>query len=239
MIPPHTFHSPWLTALALVTVVFQLHGSPLTGRRFISFDRFDQFEVETSAHDGGGRLTSPIIEAGFDFDQIVVSWNIALAPGALLRIDAQPIFDGRNGSFYTLGYWSGRDAHAHPRRRPISRSGDKQSNPDGEVQTDVLVLSRPAQSFRVRLSVVHASNQDPTVLQFVGVSLLNSSVAPPEMAATPEPGRGRILAVPTRSQLDYPGGGAWCSPTSVSMVLSYWSGRLERPDLNRDVPEVA
>jgi uncharacterized protein YvpB len=239
MMPPHPLHSPWFAALALVTVAFQLHANPLTGRQFFSYDRFDPFEIEISPDDSGSRFTSPIIEAGFDFDQIVVSWNIALAPGALLKVDAQPIFDGRNGSFYTLGHWSGRDAHAQPPRGPISRSGGKQSNPDGEVQTDVLVLSRPAQSFRVRLTIVHASNQEPSVLKFVGVSLLNSSVAPPEMVATPEPGRGLLLAVPTRSQLDYPGGGAWCSPTSVSMVLSYWSGRLGRPDLNRDVPEVA
>ena len=239
MILPRALHSPWLTALALVTAAFQLHGSPTTGRQFFSFDHFDQFEIETSPHDDGSRFTSPIIEAGFDFDQIVVSWNIALAPGACLWVEALPVYDGRTGSFYTLGRWSGQDARAPNRRGPISRSGGKQSNPDGEVQTDVLVLSRPARKCRLRLTIIHPSNPEPTVLKYIGVSLLNSSVSTLETAAATESGPELILPVPTRSQLDYPGGGAWCSPTSVSMVLSYWSAQLGRSDLNRDVPEVA
>jgi uncharacterized protein YvpB len=229
----------WLMLLAIGISAFALHGDPLTGRRFFSFDHFDTFKIETLPQDGGSRFTSPILDVGFDFDQIVVSWNIALPLGAYLCVEAMPVFDGRTTSFYNLGRWSGEDPHAPNRRGPIRMSGGKQSNPEGEVQTDVLVLSRPAQSFQVRLTTACASNQDPTVLKFIGVSLLNSSVTPPTMATASESGRELILPVPTRSQLDYPGGDAWCSPTSVSMVLSYWSAQLDRSDLNRDVPEVA
>ena len=230
----------WWMLLATVTSAFNLHGDPLTGRRFFSFDHFDKFKIETFPHDGGSRFTSPILDAGFDFDQIVVSWNIALPPGTCLRVEAMPVFEGRSTSFFTLGYWSGEDPRAPNRRGPIRMSGSRQPSLEGEVQTDVLVLSRPAQSFQIRLSIVtFASSQDPTVLKFIGVSLLNSSVTPPTMATASESGRELILPVPTRSQLDYPGGDAWCSPASVSMVLSYWSAQLARSDLNRDVPEVA
>ena len=38
----------------------------------------------------------------------------------------------------------------------------------------------------------------------------------------------------------YAGGGeAWCSPTSTSMVLAYWAGRLGAPGLDHPPPEVA
>jgi hypothetical protein len=38
----------------------------------------------------------------------------------------------------------------------------------------------------------------------------------------------------------YPNGGpVWCSPTSTSMVMAYWSDRLGELALNRPVPEVA
>ena len=51
---------------------------------------------------------------------------------------------------------------------------------------------------------------------------------------------GTTLAVPERSQMVYPNGGpVWCSPTSTSMVMAYWSEKLGEPALNRPVPEVA
>jgi hypothetical protein len=53
------------------------------------------------------------------------------------------------------------------------------------------------------------------------------STTPPRPAA-PLPGDpalwGRSLPVPACSQMVYPDGGAvWCSPTSTSMILGYWS----------------
>jgi uncharacterized protein YvpB len=218
--------------LASLALALQLHGDALTGRQFIPFSHFDAFTIETEPPDSS-QLTSPVLDAGFEFNQLVVSWNIGLAPGAALKIEAQPFFGGRAGSFYTLGHWSATDAS------PDRRSVPDQSDPDGEVQTDVLVLTQPARKCRLRLTIHHPTHRDPTVLKFIGVSLLNSSVSRPATAATTRSGLERILPIPTRSQLNYPGGGAWCSPTSVSMVLNYWSAQLGRSDLNRDVPEVA
>jgi hypothetical protein len=46
--------------------------------------------------------------------------------------------------------------------------------------------------------------------------------------------------VGARSQLDYPEGAKiWCSPTSTSMILDYWSHKLNRPELSLTVPDVA
>jgi hypothetical protein len=51
---------------------------------------------------------------------------------------------------------------------------------------------------------------------------------------------GKNLAVPARSQMIYPNGGeVWCSPTSLSMVMAYWSERTGRSALNQSVPKVA
>jgi hypothetical protein len=51
---------------------------------------------------------------------------------------------------------------------------------------------------------------------------------------------GKILTVKERSQANYAQGiSSWCSPTTVSMLLSFWSAALKRPDLDHDVPEVA
>jgi hypothetical protein len=50
---------------------------------------------------------------------------------------------------------------------------------------------------------------------------------------------GKSLVVPERSQMAYPDGGAWCSPTTVSMLLGFWATKLNRPELDLDVPEIA
>jgi hypothetical protein len=50
---------------------------------------------------------------------------------------------------------------------------------------------------------------------------------------------GKALPLPEKSQSDYVGGRDWCSPTSVSMVLSYWAEVCQRPDWRVEVPEAA
>jgi hypothetical protein len=58
---------------------------------------------------------------------------------------------------------------------------------------------------------------------------------------------GTNLNVPQRSQLlpqyqglGYGGGGeVWCSPTSTSMVMAYWSSVLKQANLNQTVPDTA
>ena len=51
---------------------------------------------------------------------------------------------------------------------------------------------------------------------------------------------GKDLPVPQRSQMIYPNGGeVWCSPTSLSMVMAYWSSKTGNRNLNKAVPTVA
>ena len=75
-------------------------------------------------------------------------------------------------------------------------------------------------------------------LKLVAVSFLNTELTAPARAPTRRVW-GTNLKVPGTSQHAYDGGKVWCSPTSLSMVLSYWANRLHRPELRIDVPEVA
>jgi hypothetical protein len=46
--------------------------------------------------------------------------------------------------------------------------------------------------------------------------------------------------VPARSQMVYPDGGeAWCSSTSLSMVMAYWADKTGEKKLDQSVPKVA
>jgi hypothetical protein len=75
-------------------------------------------------------------------------------------------------------------------------------------------------------------------VKFVGLAFLDTRAAPPLLA----PNRqvwGTVIPTPERSQLSYPRQKGWCSPASLSMVLTRWATVLGRPELALDVPEVA
>jgi hypothetical protein len=50
---------------------------------------------------------------------------------------------------------------------------------------------------------------------------------------------GKDLPVPERRQNDFPDGGGWCSPTSLSMLMAYWAARTGNDAWDRTVPETA
>ncbi len=215
--------------LLLVAAPIAPPASPVTGRQFFHLTHFEAFNLEL-LQPQRIRLTSPCIGSPFEFDQLIASWNVSPCPSALLKIEAQPLFSDHAGRWYILGFWAPNGAD------PPSHSVPKQSDSDAEVKTDLLVLAKPARQFKIRLTLEF--DNAPIVLKFLGVSVLNSGLRPAPPA--PAPGcQEMLLTVPARSQMDYLMGGAWCSPTCVSMVLSYWAARDHRPDLDRDVPEVA
>jgi len=159
------------------------------------------------------------------WDELVVSWNAGT--NLACSIEAQAGYtNGITSRWYSLGVWS-----AHGRRS--SPIGFKDS--DGEVDTDILRLSRPAVDARVRLTLAGPRS----ALKLVTLACVNRQV----MATTRPAERqywGRISEVPVRSQAEFPEGvDKWCSPTSTSMLMEYWAKELGRPDWDFPVPAVA
>src|SRR5207253_10517540 len=110
---------------------------------------------------------------------------------------------------------------------------------DADLLTDSRARKAPCSRLRIRLILGGAGNVPPTPLQFLGLSFADKKyeapVLPPNRTAW-----GKSIAVPERSQLDFPEGEqSWCSPASTSMMLAYWANKSNRPDLNQAVPEVA
>src|SRR5205807_9833493 len=115
-----------------------------------------------------------------------------------------------------MSLWS-TDPARHPRT-----SVSKQKNDDGNVITDTLFLTKGCDRVQVRLTL--GGNKRPK-LKFLGLCLLDSNAKPsrlpPNRAAW-----GRTIPVPERSQMAYPNGKVLCSPTTVSMMMTYWSKQL-------------
>ncbi len=171
------------------------------------------------------------IDPKLSFDQVVASWNVQPADGAAITIEVRVHGDGFDSGWYTMGKWS-LDGKSAPRE---SVNGQKDAY--GKVDTDTLMLSKPATSADLRLVLSSTSDAIAAKLKFVTLSF--SGPLAPEADETSNPAWGKTLVVPERAQGNYPGGAdKWCSPTSTSMLLAHWSRVLKQPNLDHDVPEV-
>jgi hypothetical protein len=179
------------------------------------------------------------------WDELVVSWNADAPQGTYLKVEVRAVYPDGPTKFYTMGLWSGDSPSSGvPSANqgvPGRESVRGQRDDNGDVHTDTLALKRAAKQLQIRVTLGGTGGGEGTKprLKFVGLSLLDTKAVP---AALP-PFRAAwnmLIPVPERSQMAYPNGGrVWCSPTTVSMLLAYWSQKLNRPDLDRDVPLVA
>jgi hypothetical protein len=197
---------------------------------FVGLEKFSDFERSTN-ESGETVLLSPIIPSRIAWNELIVSWNADAPVGTFLKIEASANLPDHKTKFYTLGNWS-PDNKIFPR---ASVRGQKDT--DANVDTDTLILKQLANAAQIRVTLGGTNGALPA-LKFLGASFANTKIPtatrPPNRAAW-----GKIISTPEHSQHGYPNEKGWCSPTSLSMVLSRWAEILNRPEMNLTVPEVA
>lgn len=207
-----------LFCLALVLMPLLCRATDFRGAQFIGFSDFSTFKKENDT------LVSKTIDPAIAWDELVLSWNLRGKGEATL--EARLIFPDATSSWYQLGVWS----------KEARRSVNGQDDAIAKVDTDTLHAKRPGAKIELRCKFSEAKADD---LKFLAIALRESKATPPPL----EPNRrawGKVVDVDGRSQLDYPEGAKiWCSPTSTSMILDYWSHKLNRPELSMTVPDVA
>lgn len=205
-------------------------GFNARGIQFISLKSLSDFKTTPGERAGETVLASREIMARIPWNELIVSWNADMPTDSYVKVEARALYPDRATKFFVMGLWSGNPAK-YP-RECVKRQKDE----DGDVLTDTLVLKRPCERFQIRLTLGGDTKQLPKV-RFLGLCLLDNtaklSPLPPNRAVW-----GCTLPVPERSQMAYEGGGVWCSPATVSMMLAFWAERLKRPDLDHDVPEI-
>jgi hypothetical protein len=168
-----------------------------------------------------GEATSPAVPADFDLDELIPSWNAATPAGTWLEVLARVELDGRWTKWYNLGIWaSGAETI---RRHSVPLQGDG----DADVAVDTLIVSAEeavVEAYQLRVRLFSVDGATTPSVRYLSVAY---STTPPENS---DPSSGdpahwdMLLGVPTCSQMMYPDGGSgWCSPTSTSMVASYWN----------------
>jgi hypothetical protein len=189
-----------------------------------------------------GTLRSPEIHPAQPIGTIIASWNATTPMGTWIAVHVRAQLPSGWTRWYSLPVWT-TDVNT-VKRHSVSGSSDA----DGYVDTDTFMLKsgQLTTAYQLQLTLFAADPRTtPTVRM---VAAIASRDEKKYLHSIPDATVwGRELAVPQRSQalpeykgLGYGGGGeVWCSPTSTSMVMAYWSGVTANPTLNQTVPDTA
>lgn len=181
-----------------------------------------------------GSWQSPWTPTGFDATSLIPSWSITTPGGTWARIDIRVRKGPTVGSWDTVARW------ATSTSRVKRASYGTQADDLARLSTDTVVANR-GQSFdqyqvRVVLHRPRGSGSTPTLHAVNAVAANFTTRSAPTstttMTATTD------LPVPQSSQMIHKGefkqwgggGEAWCSPTSTSMVLRYFSKGPKKSD---------
>jgi len=165
-------------------------------------------------------VTFPITP-GFEFDQLILSWNIRYPenPGRF-NFDLEVSEDG--SGWHRFSYLSWGDSSS------FQSEGGKSIEGIGRVNVDVLKLQKPMKYARVVVRYTGKENDEKVFLRRLALSLSNDNPNLREYgkyhSKNDEVDYGMVkLSVPyiTQRPLEANKGGGACSPTSVSMVLNY------------------
>lgn len=175
-----------------------------------------------------GRYTGPVIDRAFT--RAIISWQANAPQGTWLDVELRARVGDAWTKWYSMGVWHETDLPF--KRHSVSGQSDTQAS----VQTDTLAMKLAANAVQARFTLF-TTNQSltPTVRSY-SISFTNGT---DQAGTVPSTGVPSNLNVPKRSQMVYPDGGeVWCSPTSTSMVMAYWSIITGNTALNRTVPTV-
>ncbi|HXH79180.1 peptidase C39 family protein [Nocardioides sp.] len=173
-----------------------------------------------------GTWTSPWSSPGFALTQLIPSWEAVTEGDSVVKVQVRgQAPDGTLSSWDSMAEWT-LDNPALPRRSLGSQSDDL-----ARVSVDTWQAATPLTQWQVRVSLYRNAATRP-VVRLDRVGAMSSALVPRGAAPTSTPGPtvGTVLDVPTYSQMTHTGhspqwgggGEAWCSPTSIAMVLAYY-----------------
>lgn len=187
-------------------------------------------------------LVSPEVRVPGGIDHLIPSWQATTPTGTWIQLHVRAKLEGGWSGWYRLPIWSS-DA-ATIKRHSVKLPSDA----TGGVDVDTFFLKSPQSGSAYQLSVTLFSTTAGVspALHMIGAVASRDQKMYPQTPAD-QAVWGQNLPVPGRSQglpeykgKGYGGGGeVWCSPTSTSMVLEYWSQQQQKPSLNLSVPDAA
>lgn len=175
-----------------------------------------------------GEATSPEVETGFNYKDAIASWNASTPAGTWLEIQLRAQYGERWSKWYILGIWASDDSTV--RRHSVKSQNDM----DGSVAADTfssLNKEVGTSKFQLKLRLFSVDGVLTPGVRNASVAFSTSIPKSAGISAGNPAWWNTSLDVLQCSQMVYPDGGdVWCSPTSVSMVVSYWDGYTGPPE---------
>ena len=169
-----------------------------------------------------GSWTSPWVDPGTALTELVPSWQATTPGRSWVEVRARVRTATTTGSWDVLGRWTSGEA--------IRRtSAGAQPDDLARVSVDTLRTSG-ATGWQVQVTLLRpVGSADAVSLDRVGAVASRLPAGADVATSAPGPAAGTVLPVPAYSQMVHTGhspqwgggGEAWCSPTSVAMVLAY------------------
>ncbi|MEZ0109159.1 hypothetical protein ABH920_003169 [Catenulispora sp. EB89] len=171
--------------------------------------------------------TSPLRRLDFGATQLTAHWNADTPKGTFLKVELLATMEDGHLDTWVMGIWAFDDSELN------RTSVNGQSSVCGKIDTDTWSAGtgHSMSAYQLRLTLLRRPGAaiTPRVWQIgATASTVPSRTTVP--ASTPGPATGITLAVKPYAQYlhdgqytEYGGGGeAWCSPTSIEMVVEFW-----------------
>lgn len=204
-------------ALSIFETSISLQGAKLQG---LSLKAGLDLNVVLSQTKAGVLETAAILQK--PFDRAIVSWNGLTPKGTWLELSVRARIGSRWTAYYQLAKWSTDPS--------LERSSyANQRDADGFMDTDTLKLNAVANATQIRVRFLSQNGQSPSLNRLVLSTFSSQEAYTVRAVPSNRLAWGTDLTVPIRSQMIYANGGeVWCSPTTITMLLEYWSNRLGR-----------
>ena len=180
-------------------------------------------------------VVSPVWTAANAFDTVTPSFEALTPPGTWIEVhvSAHVVATKEWTKEFSLGVWAQDESTV--RRHSVTGQADA----TGDVVTDTLQLTSPADAISVTVTLFSADLTSTPQLRAVS-AITSLRVSSPKTLAKNPAFWGKALAVPQRSQMIYAdGGAAWSGPTSTSMLLGFFGVESTPPSAAQLSSDVA
>lgn len=190
----------------------------------------DKRAIDLSGSDGRPGIVTYSIDAGYKFDQLILSWNILVAESrSPIKFQVEVSEDGQKWHKFDYLTWGSKELKLE--------DGAKSIEGVGRMAVDVLKLEKPMQYARVIVSCIENNDYAGMYLRRLALSFSNDN---PSWSVYRENhlDEKKInydkskLSVPyiTQRSLEANNSGGACSPTAVSMILNYYNPGIDAND---------